>query len=113
MAHIKRVRIIKRIRVSSVWRFISLQKNGARYIWDQREGVYSLEWWEGTKRRREVAGPPPARRGKPSVASSTNWSARPSQAAGRSKRNRKIAQPPPWRKHATLFLGNKSRRQER
>ena len=45
MAHIKRVRIIKKIRESSgVCRFISLQKNRNRYVWDKRPGYYFLEW---------------------------------------------------------------------
>ncbi len=50
----KRVRVIKKIRVSSgVWRFISLQKNRNRYVWDDRPGTYFLEWWEGKKRLRK------------------------------------------------------------
>ncbi len=57
----KRVRIIKKIRVSSgVWRFISLKKNRNRYVWDDRPGTYFLEWWEGKKRCRQVAGQTPA-----------------------------------------------------
>ena len=61
MAHVKRVRIIKKIRESSgVWRFISLQKAGNRYVWDNRPGTYFLEWWEGKKRKRQVAGQRPA-----------------------------------------------------
>ncbi len=60
MAHLKRVRIIKKIRESSgVWRFISLQKAGNRYVWDKRPGYYFLEWWEGKKRKRQVAGQRP------------------------------------------------------
>lgn len=61
MARIKRVRIIKKIRVSpGVWKFISLQKNGNRYLWDDREGVYYLEWWEGLSRKRESVGTTPS-----------------------------------------------------
>ena len=61
MTRRKRVRVIKKIRESSgVWRFISLQKNGNRYVWDERPGTYFLEWWEGKKRRRQVAGQAPA-----------------------------------------------------
>ena len=57
----KRVRIIKKIRVSSgIWRFISLKKNRNRYVWDDRPGTYFLEWWEGKKRCRQVAGQTPA-----------------------------------------------------
>ena len=60
MAHIKRVRIIKKIRESSgVCRFISLQKNRNRYLWDKRPGFYFLEWWEGKKRKRQAAGQRP------------------------------------------------------
>ena len=60
MAHLKRVRIIKKIRESSgVWRFISLKKNGERYVWDKRPGYFFLEWWEGKKRKRQVAGQRP------------------------------------------------------
>ena len=60
MAHLKRVRIIKKIRASSgVWRFISLKKNGERYVWDKRPGYFFVEWWEGKKRRRQVAGQRP------------------------------------------------------
>ena len=61
MAHLKRVRIIKKVRVSSgVWRFVSLKKSGSRYVWDRREGRYFVEWWDGPKRRREVAGTTPS-----------------------------------------------------
>src|SRR6266542_1968378 len=57
----KRVRIIKKVRVESgVWKFISLEKLGARYLWDKRPGYYFIEWWEGKKRRREVAGQTPS-----------------------------------------------------
>ena len=57
----KRVRVIKKIRVSSgVWRFISLKKNRNRYVWDDRPGTYFLEWWEGKKRLRKVAGQTPS-----------------------------------------------------
>lgn len=61
MAHIKRVRIIKNIRESSgVWRFISLRKNGNRHAWDNRPGYFFVEWWEGKKLRRQVAGQTPS-----------------------------------------------------
>lgn len=57
----KQVRIIKKIRIESgVWNFISLQKVENRYIWDERPGYYFLEWWEGPRRRREIAGVTPA-----------------------------------------------------
>ena len=57
----KRVRVIKKIRVSSgVWRFISLKQNRNRYVWDDRPGTYFLEWWEGKKRLGQVAGQTPA-----------------------------------------------------
>jgi integrase/recombinase XerD len=57
----KQVRIIKKVRVSSgVWKFVSLEKAGNRYLWDERHGYYFVEWWEGAKRKREVAGITPA-----------------------------------------------------
>ena len=60
MAHFKRVRIIKKIRESSgVWRFVSLKKNGTKYVWDKRPGAYFVEWWDGKKRRRQTAGQRP------------------------------------------------------
>ena len=56
----KRIRIIKKIRESSgTWRFVSLQKIGNRYVWDKRPGTYFIEWWEGKKRKRQVAGRTP------------------------------------------------------
>jgi integrase len=61
VASIKRIRIIKKIRESSgVWRFISLKKAGNRYLWDSRPGYYFVEWWEGRKRRRQLAGQTPS-----------------------------------------------------
>jgi hypothetical protein len=57
----KQVRIIKKIReASGVWRFISLQRAGSRYVWDDRPGHYFLDWREGRKRKREYAGGTPA-----------------------------------------------------
>ena len=53
----KRVRIIKKIReASGIWKFVSLPRIGARYVWDKRPGYYFLEWWQGKKRCRQVAG---------------------------------------------------------
>jgi site-specific recombinase XerC len=55
------VRIIKKIRAEKgVWKFISLDKVDGRYIWDNREGYYFIEWWEGKKRLRELAGQSPS-----------------------------------------------------
>jgi len=60
VAAVKRVRIVKKIRESSgVWRFVSMRRAGSRNAWDQRDGCYFLEWWEGPKRRRQVAGQTP------------------------------------------------------
>lgn len=57
----KRVRIIKKVREGSGdWRFISLKRAGTRYAWDERPGNYFVEWWEGSKRRRESAGQTPS-----------------------------------------------------
>ena len=56
----KRVRIIKKVRLTDgVWKFISLDRAGSRYVWDPRPGYYFVEWWEGRKRRREHAGETP------------------------------------------------------
>jgi len=61
MAAKKSVRIIKKVReASGVWRFVSLKKAGARYAWDNRVGSYFVEWWDGTKRRRQLAGQTPS-----------------------------------------------------
>ncbi len=57
----KRIRVIKKVRIApGVWKFISLDHVGNRYVWDKREGYYFLEWWEGKKRRRERAGLTPS-----------------------------------------------------
>jgi integrase/recombinase XerD len=57
----KQVRIIKKVReTSGVWRFVSLERINNKYIWDERPGTYFLEWWEGRKRKREVAGQTPS-----------------------------------------------------
>ena len=57
----KHVRIIKKIRgEDGVWRFVSLRRAGSRYIWDTRPGYYFLDWREGKKRRRELAGSTPS-----------------------------------------------------
>ncbi len=57
----KHVRITKKIRVAGgVWRFISLDRIGSRYVWDKRPGTYFLEWWEGKRRKREKAGLTPS-----------------------------------------------------
>ncbi len=61
MASIKRVRIIKKVReASGVWRFVSLPRLGNSYVWDGRPGYYFVEWWEGRKRRRQLAGQTPS-----------------------------------------------------
>ncbi len=57
----KQVRIIKKVRdTDGVWRFVSLDRAGKKYVWDNRPGTYFLEWWEGRKRKREVAGQTPS-----------------------------------------------------
>ena len=56
----KKIRIIKKIRTETgVWKFISLDIINGKYLWDKREGAYYVEWWEGKKRRRELAGRTP------------------------------------------------------
>lgn len=57
----KRVRIIKKVSITGgIWRFVSLDRIGKRYVWDKRPGYYFLEWWDGAKRRRELAGDTPS-----------------------------------------------------
>jgi integrase len=57
----KKVRIIKKVRTDEgEWKFISLDKIDNRYVWDKREGYYFLEWWDGKKRCRELAGRTPS-----------------------------------------------------
>ena len=34
------VRIVKKIQQDGVWKFVSLARNGARYVWDPRPGAY-------------------------------------------------------------------------
>lgn len=56
----KRIRVIKKVReMGGVWRFISLGRVQGRYLWDKRPGYYFLEWWDGKKRRRQLAGQTP------------------------------------------------------
>ena len=57
----KRIRVIKKVRIApGVWKFVSLDHVGNRYVWDKREGYYFLEWWDGRKRRRQRAGLTPS-----------------------------------------------------
>jgi len=56
----KRIRIIKKVRESAGWKFISLGKVRGRYVWDKRPGYYFVEWWDGKKRRRQLAGQVPS-----------------------------------------------------
>ena len=57
----KRVRIIKKVRsADGIWKFISLDRAGSRYVWDPGPGYYFVEWWEGRKRRRKRAGETPS-----------------------------------------------------
>jgi integrase len=57
----KRIRIIKKIRSArGLWTFISLDRIGNRYIWDKQPGHYFLEWWDGKRRRRQLAGQTPS-----------------------------------------------------
>ena len=56
----KKVRIIKKIRTDEgIWKFVSLDKVKDKYVWGPREGYYFLEWWDGKKRCRELAGHTP------------------------------------------------------
>jgi len=40
--------------------FISLPRIGTRYVWDKRPGYYFVEWWQGKKRCRQMAGQTPS-----------------------------------------------------
>ena len=54
-------RIMRKVRVAGgIWKFISLDRIGSRYVWDKRLGHYFLEWWDGKKRCRENAGETPS-----------------------------------------------------
>ena len=55
----KQVRITKKIRTAKGWQFISLPRVNNRYVWDKREGYYYIEWWEGRRRCRQIAGQTP------------------------------------------------------
>jgi hypothetical protein len=58
---VRRVRIIKKVlHATGDWKFVSLKRSGNRYVWDSRPGFYFLDWRDGTKRRRELAGTTPA-----------------------------------------------------
>ena len=61
MPILKRVRVIKKIQEGGAWRFVSLEREGKRYVWDPRPGTYYLKWWDGGQRLREVAGGAPSR----------------------------------------------------
>jgi hypothetical protein len=53
----KLVHVIKKIRGNpGKCRLISLVKVRGRYIWDKRPGYYSVEWWDGRERKRQLAG---------------------------------------------------------
>jgi integrase len=54
------VRIVKKVQQDGRWKFISLERRGSRYVWDGQPGAYFLDWWEGTKRKREHAGETPS-----------------------------------------------------
>ena len=54
------VRIVKKIQVDRVWKFVSLKRQGTRYVWDARPGAYFLDWHEADRRRREFASHTPA-----------------------------------------------------
>jgi Phage integrase, N-terminal SAM-like domain len=57
----KKVRIIKKVRTEDgVWKFVSLDKVNNKYVWDTREGSYFLEWYDGKKKCRELAGQTPS-----------------------------------------------------
>ena len=56
----RKVRIIKKVKErSGVWKFVSLLRIGTRYMWNKRPGYYFLEWWQGKRRCRQLAGSTP------------------------------------------------------
>ena len=61
MVRVRRVRIIKKVQdTTGNWKFVSLVRTGNRYVWDSRPGFYFLDWRDGKKRLRELAGATPA-----------------------------------------------------
>jgi hypothetical protein len=56
----KRVRIKKIRSAKGVWKFISLDRIGNRYIWGKQLGHYFLEWWDEKRRCRQLAGQTPS-----------------------------------------------------
>jgi integrase len=61
MVRKKRVRIVKKIRdANGVWGFVSMKRAGDRYVWDDRPGYYFLDWRDGKKRCRQLAGSSPS-----------------------------------------------------
>jgi len=55
------VRLLKKIRLAlGQWKFISLRKVKDSYLWDEGDEYFYLEWWEGKRRRREIAGQAPS-----------------------------------------------------
>jgi hypothetical protein len=54
------VRILKKVQVDGAWKFVSLARNGNRYVWDDRPGTFFLDWHEAGRRKREFAGQTPA-----------------------------------------------------
>ncbi len=37
-----------------------MERVNNRYLWDKREGYYFIEWWEGKRRCRQLAGQTPS-----------------------------------------------------
>jgi hypothetical protein len=57
----KTVRLLKKVKTQDGrWQFVTVRRAGSRYIWDPRPGRYFLEWWDGGRRFREVAGTSPS-----------------------------------------------------
>lgn len=51
--------IVKKVQVSGVRKFVSLEREGTRNVWDNRPGAYFLDWHDDGQRRRELAGHTP------------------------------------------------------
>ena len=43
----KRIRVMKKIQQDGVWKFITIERDGSRFVWDDRPGTYYIEWWDG------------------------------------------------------------------
>ena len=71
-------------------------EDGFRYVWDKRPGYFFIEWWEGRKRKRELAGRTPSEATE-AQRRKQNELIGELLATARNFRNRKKALPHPYR----------------